>query len=79
MMSTGGSHTSTKHYKVVPAILNNGQVLINGTRSRYTSNNNKSNNTAYLGNISTPVNQGNISAKNGERDEENETKNNGYK
>jgi hypothetical protein len=65
-MSTGGSNTSTKHHGVVPKILNNRQVLTNGTRSRYTANNNKNDNTAYLGNILAPVNQGDISANNGE-------------
>jgi hypothetical protein len=39
---------------------------MNDTRSRYTANNSKDNNTAYLGNISAPVNQGDISANNGE-------------
>jgi hypothetical protein len=66
MMGTGGSNTSTRHYGVVPKLLNNRQVLTNDTRTRYTSNNNKNNNTAYLGNISAPVNQGDISANNGE-------------
>jgi hypothetical protein len=66
MTSTRGSNTSTKHYGVVPTILNNGQVLTNGTGSRYTANNNKNDNTAYLGDISAPVNQGSISANKGE-------------
>jgi hypothetical protein len=55
--STGGSNTSTRNYRVVPKILNNGQVLTNGTRSGYTANNNKNDNTAYLGTISASVNQ----------------------
>jgi hypothetical protein len=63
MTSTGGSNTSTKHYGVVPKILNNGQVLTIGTRSRYTVNDNKNDNTAYLSNISAPVNQGDITKK----------------
>jgi hypothetical protein len=48
MTGTGGSNTSTKRYEVVPTILNNRQVLTNGTHSRYTANDNKNDNTAYL-------------------------------
>jgi hypothetical protein len=64
--STGGSNTSTGNYGVVPKILNNRQVFANGTRSSYTANNNKNDNAAYLGNISATVDQGEISANNGE-------------
>jgi hypothetical protein len=64
--STGGSNTSTGNYGVVPKILSNGQVLMNGTHSGYTTNDNKTENTAYLGNISASVNQDEISANKGE-------------
>jgi hypothetical protein len=74
MTSTEGSNTSTKYCGVVPTILNNRQVLTNGTLFRYTANDKKNDSTAYLGNISAPVNQGNISANN-----EKEDKNDGYK
>jgi hypothetical protein len=39
---------------------------MNGTRSGYTASDNKTENTAYLGNFSASVNQGGISANNGE-------------
>jgi hypothetical protein len=66
MTGTGGSNTSTRHYGVVSKLLNNRQVLTNDTCSRYTANDSKNDNTTYLGNISAPVNQGDISANNGE-------------
>jgi hypothetical protein len=79
MTSTGGSNTSTRHYGVIPEILNNGQVLMNGTCYRYTANDDKNDNTAYLGNISAPVNQGDISMNNGELSTMKKTKTKSWK
>jgi hypothetical protein len=63
---TRGSNTRAIKYKAVPnKILNNRQISTSVTHSGYTGNDIENNNTAYLGNISAPVNQGDISAKNG--------------
>jgi hypothetical protein len=64
---TGGNNISTRKYRVVPKkTLNNGQFLTTNRRSIYTGNNNRINNTAYQVTISAPINQGEISANQGE-------------
>jgi hypothetical protein len=75
--TTSSSNNSTMKYKVVPnRVLNNGKLLTNERQSIYMANNHRINNTVYQGNISAPVNQGDISANRGE---EKENKNNGHR
>jgi hypothetical protein len=64
IITTGGSNS---RYSVVRnTLLNNGKLLTTGRRSIYMANDHRTDNTAYQGNISAPVIQGDISANQGE-------------
>jgi hypothetical protein len=62
-----GSNKSTMNYKVVQNnLLNSRKGLTTRRRSIYMANNHGVDNTVFQGNISAPVNQGEISANQGE-------------
>jgi hypothetical protein len=61
------SNKSTMNYKVVPNnLLNNGKGLTTRRRAIYMANDRRIKNTVFQGNISAPINQGEISANQGE-------------